>query len=46
MKMNKEDFLKELKEKTNLSEEDCLKVSYVLDETAFIFGKKNKEKLV
>ena len=45
MKMNKTDFLISLKEKTGLSEEDCLKVNDVVDET-FIIGKKNKEKMI
>lgn len=45
MKMNKTMFLKELQEKTNLSEKDTLVVSEVLDEY-FVFGKKNKDKIV
>ncbi len=43
--MNKTLFLKEIKEKTNLSEEDVLKISDTLDDT-FIIGKKNKEKMI
>ena len=43
--MNKMLFLKEIKEKTNLSEEDVLKISDTLDDT-FIIGKKNKEKMI
>ena len=43
MKMNKKYFLKQLEEKTNLSEKDTLVVSEVLDEY-FVFGKKNKDK--
>jgi nucleoid DNA-binding protein len=45
MKMNKTMFLKKLQEKTNLSEKDTLVVSEVLDEY-FVFGKKNKDKIV
>lgn len=45
MKMNKKYFLKQLEEKTNLSEKDTLVVSEVLDEY-FVFGKKNKDKIV
>jgi len=43
--MNKTLFLKEIKEKTNLSEEEVLKISDTLDDT-FIIGKKNKEKMI
>jgi len=45
MKMNKTMFLKELQEKTNLSKKDTLVVSSMLDEY-FVFGKKNKDKIV
>ena len=45
MKMNKTGFLKELQEKTNLSENDTLVVSSILDDY-FVFGKNNKEKIV
>ena len=45
MIMNKTMFLKELQEKTNLSEKDTLVVSSILDDY-FVFGKKNKEKIV
>ena len=45
MKMNKTMFLKELEEKTNLSEKDTLVVSSILDDY-FVFGKNNKEKIV
>ena len=45
MKMNKTGFLKELQEKTNLSEKDTLVVSSILDDY-FVFGKKNKDKIV
>ena len=45
MKMNKTMFLKELEEKTNLSEKDTLVVSNILDDY-FVFGKNNKEKIV
>ena len=45
MIMNKTMFLKELEEKTNLSEKDTLVVSNILDDY-FVFGKNNKEKIV
>ena len=45
MKMNKKYFLKQLEEKTNLSEKDTLVVSSILDDY-FVFGKNNKEKIV
>ena len=45
MIMNKTMFLKELEEKTNLSEKDTLVVSSILDDY-FVFGKNNKEKIV
>ena len=45
LKMNKTGFLKELQEKTNLSENDTLVVSSILDDY-FVFGKNNKEKIV
>ena len=44
-KMNKTGFLKQLQEKTNLSEKDTLVVSSILDDY-FVFGKKNKNKIV
>ena len=44
-KMNKAGFLKQLQEKTNLSEKDTLVVSSILDDY-FVFGKKNKDKIV
>ena len=44
-KMNKTYFLKQLQEKTNLSEKDTIVVSDILDDY-FVFGKKNKEKIV
>ena len=43
--MNKTGFLKQLQEKTNLSEKDTLVVSSILDDY-FVFGKKNKNKIV
>ena len=45
MTMSKTGFLKELQEKTNLSEKDTIVVSSILDDY-FVFGKKNKEKIV
>ena len=45
MKMNKKYFLEELKKKTGLNEDDCLKISNVIDDT-FIIGQKNKEKMI
>lgn len=44
-KMNKTYFLKQLQEKTNLSKKDTIVVSDILDDY-FVFGKKNKEKIV
>lgn len=44
-KMNKTYFIKQLQEKTNLSEKDTIVVSDILDDY-FVFGKNNKEKIV
>ena len=44
-KMNKTYFLNQLQEETKLSEKDVLVVSSILDDH-FVFGKKNKDKIV
>lgn len=43
--MNKTEFISALKEKTNLSEENCLIVNDIL-ESHFLIGKNNKEKII
>ena len=45
MKMNKTGFIKELQERTRLSENDTIVVASILDDY-FVFGKKNKDKIV
>ena len=45
MKMNKTGFLKELQAQTKLSEQDTIVVASILDDY-FVFGKKNKDKIV
>ena len=45
MKMNKSEFIKRLKEETNYSEDKCALVNNIL-ENNFIFGKKNKQKII
>ena len=45
MKMNKSEFIKRLKEETNYSEDKCALVNSIL-ENNFIFGKKNKQKII
>ena len=43
--MNKSEFIEELVKKTGYSEEDCRKISDILEDN-FIIGKKNKEKTI
>lgn len=45
MKMNKSEFIKRLKEETNYSEDRCVLVNDIL-ENNFIFGRKNKQKII
>ena len=45
MKNNKRALLVDLKERLNCSEEECLKINSVIENT-FIFGKKNKKKMI
>lgn len=45
MKMNKNDFINTLKEKTELSENDCIIVSQILEEKFFI-NKKNRDIII
>ena len=45
MKNNKTALLVELKEKTNLTENECIIFNSILEDT-FIFGKKNKKKII
>ena len=43
--MNKEGFIKELAKLTNLSEEKCITINNILENT-FLIGKNNKEKMI
>ena len=43
--MNKEQFIKELSKKVNLSEEVCQKINDIL-ESHFLIGKNNKMKII
>ena len=45
MKNNKTALLVELKERLNVSEEECIIINSVIEDT-FIFGKKNKIKMI
>lgn len=45
MKMNKSEFIKRLKEKTNYSEDICISINDIL-ENNFIIGIKNKQKII
>lgn len=43
--MNKNEFIKELSKQTGYDEEKCILINNVI-ETYFIFGKKNKAKII
>lgn len=43
--MNKNGFIKELSKKTGYDEEKCILINDVI-ESYFIFGKRNKEKII
>ena len=45
MKMNKTKFLEQLQKETKLTEKDTIVVADILDEF-FVFGKKNKDKII
>lgn len=45
MKNNKKALLVDLKERLNCSENDCIIINSIIEET-FIFGKKNKTKMM
>ena len=45
MKMNKSKFIKELSKQTGYNEEKCILVNDII-ENYFIFGKKNKERII
>lgn len=45
MKMNKREFIKELSSQTGYDEAKCILIDDVI-ENYFIFGKKNKEKII
>ena len=45
MKMNNKEFLKELQNKTSLTDEEIIKMKDIFEEDS-IFGKRNKEKTV
>lgn len=43
--MNKNEFIKELSKQTGYNEEKCILINKVI-ENYFIFGKRNKEKII
>ena len=45
MKNNKHALLVDLKERLNCSEEDCIIINNIVEETS-LFGKKNKAKMI
>lgn len=45
MKMNKKDFLEELRKQTKYTDKECDLINEVI-ETHFILGKKNKERII
>ena len=45
MKMNKNEFIKELSKQTGYDEEKCNLINSIIEDT-FIIGKKNKEKMI
>ena len=45
MKNNKTALLVELKERLNISENDCVIINNIVEETS-LFGKKNKSKMI
>lgn len=45
MKNNKHALLVDLKERLNCSEEDCVIINNIVEETS-LFGKKNKQKMI
>lgn len=45
MKMNKREFIKELSSQTGYNEQKCILIDNVI-ENYFIFGKKNREKII
>jgi len=45
MKNNKKALLVELKERLNVSENDCVIINNIIEETS-LFGKKNKAKMI
>lgn len=44
-KMNKQEFVKKLQEETNYSNEKCILINDVLENSS-LFGKNNKEKII
>lgn len=45
MKNNKHALLVELKDRLNVSEEDCIVINNIVEDTS-LFGKKNKAKMI
>lgn len=45
MKMNKKEVIGRLKEELNYSEEQCVIINNIVEDT-FLIGKKNKEKMI
>ena len=43
--MNKNEFIKELSNQTGFEEEKCILINSIMEDT-FIFGKRNKEKII
>ena len=44
-KMNKQEFVKKLQEETNYSNEKCILINDILENSS-LFGKNNKEKII
>ena len=44
-KMNKQEFVKTLQEETNYSNEKCILINDILENSS-LFGKNNKEKII
>ena len=44
-KMNKQEFIKKLQEETNYSNEKCILINDILENSS-LFGKNNKEKII
>ena len=45
IEMNKSEVIKEISKQTGYAEEKCILINNIMEDT-FIFGKKNKEKII